>query len=164
MLLVGCAHASSTDAFPRRKVGVIVVSGAEAPGPQRMLEGLFSDTEPGSILLEETERSLARRGWQPRRLGTSSDREAAEASAARLIEREGLDLLLLVTLERLDLQAVGTLARAEVDLELKLIDPEGRIRWTVGHRGSTNVALYRARNDWTAHLRAALHRALRELP
>lgn len=164
-LLAACAGSPGVRAegAPKRVV-VVTVSRVETPEAGSVSRELLGEDEPRDVMAGQAKRVLRARGFQVLEVRTApaAGLEAGEAEA--LARRSGAEAAVVMVLTRMDLSVLQPLGRAEVELETRLLDKDGRTLWSGRRRSATAVKTYRAQTDWRSHLRQAVAEAVQEVP
>jgi hypothetical protein len=145
---------------------VVVIAASRVPKPVAgTISGqLFGESEPREVLALEGKGALEGRGFQVLDAVTTAALEPSAEQVKELVARHGAQAAVVLVLRRMDLTALQPLGQAEIDVEARLVDREGRVTWSGAREVATAQKLYRARTDWRSHLRQAVSEAVREVP
>jgi hypothetical protein len=163
--VAACAGAPAVrpEGAPKRVV-VVTASQVERPEAGTVSGELLGEDEPRDVMASEARSALRARGFDVLAVRTAPGAGPGAGLAEELARQQGAEAALVLVLTRMDLSALRPLGRAEVELETRLLDREGRTLWSGTRRSATAVKLYRAQTDWRSHLRQAVSEAVREVP
>lgn len=164
-LLAACAGSPGVrpEGAPKRVV-VVTASRVETPEAGSVSRELLGEDEPRDVMASEAKLALRSRGFEVLAVRTAPGAGPEEGQAEALARQSGAEAAVVMVLTRMDLSVLKPLGRAEVELETRLLDTNGRTLWSGVRRRATAVKTYRAQTDWRSHLRQAVAEAAREVP
>jgi hypothetical protein len=145
---------------------VVVIAASRAPTPPvGTISGqLIGESEPREVLAREGRAALEARGFRVLESVSTAALEPSVEQVKGLVAQTGAEAAVVLVLRRMDLSALRPLGQAEVEVETRLMDREGRVTWSASREVATAQRLYRAQSDWRSHLRQAVSEAVQEVP